>query len=253
MLSIRVRPMTHQLSKPLTELPSFLSTISMVVDDRSEIIRSLIAAERKSPPIYAPSRDHFCAVLEGKLTFDQAMVQARALADETERKCAIAILDASENFLRSEPPAPIGAFPSMHYRLPTGLTLNVSPLWLRRTSPERLMVLHFWQTPLSPWQLSAAGAVIRTAISQNQRQHSSCEIDFVSIPLPEGTLRRRFERYNWAALNPLDEVDLGRFWKQLLNAWAVYQRKEPREIRRRREPDMLDLIRKLERPGDRLP
>jgi hypothetical protein len=188
--------MTCRLSKPLTELPGFLSTISMVVDDRSEIIRNLVGAERKSPPVYDPSRDHFCAVLEGKLSFDQAMGQARVLTDETERGCAIAILEASEDFLRKQPPAAIDAFPPMNYRLPNGLALTVSPLWHRRTTPGRLMILHFWQVPLTPWQLSAAGAVIRATIAKYQPQYLSSELDFISISVPAGRTRRQFERYN---------------------------------------------------------
>jgi hypothetical protein len=238
-----MQPMTRQLSTPLTELPGFLSTISMVVDDRSEIVRSLIAAERKSPPVYDPARDLFCVVLEGKLSFEKAMGQARAIVDDTERKCAIEILEASEAFLRRQPSAPVGLFPSMNYQLPNGLILDVSPLWHRRTAPERLMVLHFWQKPLSAWQLSAAGAVIRTSLMHYRQQYLTCELDFISIPRPEGATRRRFELYNWAKINPLGDADLERFWKQFITAWTLYHRKEPREIRRRREPDMFDALR----------
>ncbi|HYS47793.1 MAG TPA: hypothetical protein VEM36_03340 [Xanthobacteraceae bacterium] len=235
--------MTRQFSTPLTELPGFLSTISMVVDDGSEIVRSLIAAERKSPPVYDPARDLFCVVLEGKLSFENAMRQARALIDETERACAIEILEASEVFLRKQLPAPVGVFPSKDYHLHNGLTLDVSPLWHRRTAPERLMVLHFWRKPLSDWQLSAAGAVIRTALTYHQPQYLACELDFISVPFPEGGTRRRFDQYNWAKIKPLSDVDLKRFWKQFLAAWTVYHRKEPRVIRRRREPNMFDSLR----------
>jgi hypothetical protein len=40
------RPMEFAVSTPLNELPAFLSTISMVVDDRASIIERLTQAER---------------------------------------------------------------------------------------------------------------------------------------------------------------------------------------------------------------
>jgi hypothetical protein len=42
--------MDFAVSTPLNELPAFLSTISMVVDDRASIIERLTQVERKSPP-----------------------------------------------------------------------------------------------------------------------------------------------------------------------------------------------------------
>jgi hypothetical protein len=123
--------MHPEFSTPLAELPTFLSTISMVVDDRAAIIQSLIQAERKSPPVYEPSRDLFLRVLEGGLAFDRATVQARRLRNETERRCAVQILDASELFLRSERPIRISRLKNLDYVLPNGLHLNVSPIWLR--------------------------------------------------------------------------------------------------------------------------
>lgn len=164
--------MRRQLSMPLTELPTFLSTISMVVDDRPAIVQKLIQAERKSPPVYEPSRELFLKVVEGKLSFDSATVQAQRLADETERRCAAQIMDASAQFLRSERAARVSRFPGLEYTLPNGLHLDVSPVWLRHLDPSRLMVLHFWQTPLSDWQLSAAAAVLKTALLNRHRFHS---------------------------------------------------------------------------------
>ena len=147
--------MHSELSTPLTELPSFLSTISMVVDDRAAIVQKLIQAERKSPPVYEPSRDLFLSVLEGKLAFGKATLQARRLADDTERRCAVQIMDASERFLSSERPARISRLPGLTYALPNGLQLDISPVWLRHLDPSRLLVLHFWQAPLSTRQLAA--------------------------------------------------------------------------------------------------
>jgi hypothetical protein len=99
--------MEKEFSTPLLELPSFLSTISMVGDDQNAIVERLIQAERKSPPVYDPARELFLTVLEGKLSFERARTQAWRLFNEVERKCALQILDASENFLRGERPARI--------------------------------------------------------------------------------------------------------------------------------------------------
>jgi hypothetical protein len=87
-----------ELSKPLVALPGFLSTISMVVDDRTAIIEQLRQAERKSPPKYGPTRDLFRRVLEGNFTFEEALNHARSLPDEIERNCALDVLSASKDF-----------------------------------------------------------------------------------------------------------------------------------------------------------
>lgn len=236
--------MQLEFSKPLSELPSFLSTISMVVDDRAAIVQQLIQAERKSPPRYGPTRDLFLRVLEGNFSFDDAFTQSRRLADETERKCAIRVLAASENFLRCERRARVGPFPSMKYFLPNGMQLDISPIWLRHLSPERLMVLHFWEAPLSPWQLSAAAAVLRSALHYEHQQYSACEVDFISVALSPFGGQRRFDRYNWSKLKPLRDDELVRFWRHFLGAWSEYHRREPREIRRRSPEDLFDRARR---------
>lgn len=232
--------MERDLSTPLIELPTYLSSISMVVDDRTAIIQSLVQAERKSPPIYEPARALFCRILEGSFNFQQAMIQARALADETERKCAVEVLQASEEFLCAERPTRVGIFPAMTHPLPNGMELSVSPILIRHFNPQRLMVLHFWRTPLSAWQLSAAGAVLRSALLRQQPQYSSCEVDFISVAVPNLATQRRFERYNWSKLRPLGPADLDRFWNQFLAAWSQYQRKGPREIKRKHMPSLFD-------------
>lgn len=230
--------MEREYSKPLTEIPSFLSTVSMVVDDRASIIKSLVQAERKSPPIYDPARELFRTVLEGSFTVQRAAEQAGRLVDTTERKVALEIIRASSDFLHREPPAPIGLFPAMDVSLPSGMRLAVSPIWLRHLAPERLMILHFWQTPLSPRQLSAAAAVLRKALLRHQPKYLDCELDFISVSQPANLSRRRFDRYNWSTLKPLTDHEFGRFWHQFSSAWSEYQRRGPREISRRRYPDM---------------
>jgi hypothetical protein len=97
--------MDIEYSKPLVELPSFLSTISMVADDHGTIIQQLIQAERKSPPKYGPTRDLFIRVLQGDFSFEAALKQTSTIHDETERRCAIDVLRASEWFLRQDDPA----------------------------------------------------------------------------------------------------------------------------------------------------
>ena len=113
-------------------------------------------------------------ILEGKLTFKQALGQAKKLSDPIERKCATDILIASRQFLQEEPRSiRVGLFPAMSIDLPNGVELDVSPVWLRHLSPNRLMILHFWQTPLSERQLSAAAAVLRTAGAAHAQQRAS--------------------------------------------------------------------------------
>ncbi len=56
--------MEKEFSTPLVELPSFLSTISMVGDDQNATVQKLIQAERKSPPVYDLARALFLAVLQ---------------------------------------------------------------------------------------------------------------------------------------------------------------------------------------------
>lgn len=231
--------MKSEFSTPLSELPTFLSTISMVVDDRAAIMQSLIQAERKSPPRYEPAKALFCRVLQGDFHVEQALDQARKLADTTERKCAIEILQASEKFLRGELQGRVGPFPSMSISLPNEVELGLSPVWLRHLDPERLMILHFWRRPLSQRQLSAAGAVLRVALSLHKPNHSSCELDFISVSLPENASQRQFRRYSWTTIKPFKEEELSRFWKPLCATWLDYQRRQPRKIKRKREPVML--------------
>jgi hypothetical protein len=96
------------------------------------------------------------------------------------------------------------------------------------------MVLHFWQTPLFDRQLGAAAAVLRTALLEAMPQYSSCQIDFISVAFSQFSNRRRFERYNWVKLMPLNQAELHRFWQQFIAAWSQYQRIGPREIKRKK-------------------
>jgi hypothetical protein len=216
----------------------------MVVDDRAAIVQRLTDAERKSPPVYDPARELFYRVLQGDLSLEKAIIQARNLHDQTERKCATEILRGSETFLLRERRSRIGPFPTMTYRLPNGMGLNVSGVMIRHLNPERLMVLHLWKTPLSDWQLSAASAVLKSVLLDQQPQYSACELDFISVSNSNPALERRFKQYNWTKLKPLNEHELARFWRQLLAAWSEYQRRPPREIRRKHLPSLLDFARK---------
>jgi hypothetical protein len=225
-------------STPLNELPSFLSSISMVVDDRTSIVRSLTQAERKSPTRYEPAKDLFCRVLQGDFTFAEALTQAGEVADSTERKHAVDILRASARFLVSESPARVGAFPTMNILIPNGMKLAVTPLWLRHLAPPRLMILHFWLTPLTPRQLSAAAAVLRAALLIHHPAYSGCELDFISVSQPDGAPARNFERYSWTKIKPLSETDLAYFWRQFCEAWSEYQKRGPRTFYRRRQTEL---------------
>jgi hypothetical protein len=233
-------PIFRELSTPLVELPTYLSTISMVVDSRAAIIQKLTQAERKSPPIYTPARELFLNVIQGRMSFDDAMTQARRLPDDTERKFAVQIMPASEDFLRNERPAIVSELPNLTYNVPNGLPLKIAPVWLRQLSPQRLLVLHFWQTPLSERQLGAAGAALRAALHAKQPQYSSSELDFISVSGSRFSGGRHFERYNWTKIRPLDADGLSRFWLQFLAAWTKYQSNGPREIVRRRAVGLFD-------------
>lgn len=212
----------------------------MVSDDRMAIIRNLIRAERKSPPYYEPARNLFRCVLEGKLSLKQVKEQARRLLDDHERHCAVDILSASSEFLRTEPKSRVGLFPAMSINLSNELALGIFPVWIRHLSPERLMILHFWQTPLSERQLSAAAAVLRTALNAHQPDYLASELDFVSVALPLNGSVRRFERYGWVRIKPLNDGELQRFWKPFCDAWFEYQSRGLRQIRRRRDPGLFD-------------
>jgi hypothetical protein len=106
--------------------------------------------------------------------------------------------------------------------------------------PERLLVLHFWQTSLSQWQLSAAAAVIRSALQTQMPQLASCEIDFISVASSLTGDRREFQRFNWTRLKALSQTELDRFWKQFLAAWSQYQRGGPRIIKRKKTFGLFD-------------
>jgi hypothetical protein len=230
--------MNEEFSTPLVELPSFLSTISMVGDDESAIIQKLVHAERKSPSVYAPSRDLFLAALEGKLNFEDVMRQAWNLSDEIQRKSAVSVLSTSKTFLSRERSVHISSVQKLEFSLPNGMPLDVTPVWLQQSNPPKLMILHFWRTPLSQWQLSAAAAVLKSTIRNQLPQLEACDIDFISVSFAQGSNSREFQRLNWTKLKPLNQVDLDRFWNYFLVAWSQYQRKAPRKIRRRKTPTL---------------
>jgi hypothetical protein len=214
----------------------------MVGDDQEHMIRQLTSAERPSPPVYNPARDLFIRVLQGDFSIQRALAETKRLHDETERKCAHDVLVASESFLAREPPAKVGRLDSMEVRLPNGMQLVVSPVWIRHLVPQpRLMILHFWQRPLSDWQLSAAAAILVAAMKRDNPACLSLDIDFLSVAIPDYSAGRRLRVYDWYTLKPLDDEGLSRFFDRLCEAWAAYQRREPRVIKSRHNRSLLDV------------
>jgi hypothetical protein len=231
--------METKLSTPLEEPPSFLSMVSMVGDDQADTVRQLVHAERKSPPFNEPARQLFLSVLEGKFTYQGALAQAKQLSDQIERKCARVILEASKKFLAEQPAAHVGRLQPMGILLPKGLELGVSPVWLRHLLPKRLLILHFWQEPLSNWQRSAAAGILMAAMERHNPVLTRLEIDFISISEPAFSAGRhlnagrRLKEYGWHNLDRLDGDDLRRFLDRFCDAWDKYKRLPPREIRQR--------------------
>ena len=232
--------MLTKFSTPINELPSFLSTISMVGDDQSAIIQKLRDAERKSPSGYGPTRDLFLTILQGKLSFEKAMDQAWLIKDDTERKCATQVLETSKQFLLGQHPARIAPLLGLNFSLPNGLSLAVSPVWIRQSDQTRLLVLHFWQSAFTQWQLAAAAAILRSSLMRQKHEYASCEIDLISVPFFELINGRRFEIYNWAKLKPLDDTGLNRFLDRLVSAWNEYKKHSPREVKARHSRTLFD-------------
>lgn len=231
--------MLTKFSTPISELPSFLSTISMVSDDKTSIIQKLRDSERKSPSVYEPTRDLVLAILEGKLDFAAAMLQAWRIADETEKKCATQVLGALQDFLTRQRPAHIVSLRKLEFLLPNGLPLTIAPIWIRQFNPDRLMVLHFWQTAFTDLQLSAAAAVLRHVLRGHD--YESCEIDFISVPYLELAKRRRAEIYTWTRLRPLSPEGLNRFWGRFVDAWKDYHMEGRRLIKTKPRKTLFDI------------
>lgn len=232
--------MEPEFSTPLTDFPAFLSSVSMVVDDREEVIRSLIRAERKSPSRYDPAKEIFIRILQGDFSVEKGLQQAKALVDQTERDCAITVLNASAGFLRGEKPAKIGKLPAMSIELPNKMQLPVSAVLLRHLEENQLLILHFWRRPLTDQQLSAIGAILRRALRKHQPRYSTCELDFIAVFERGEPPKRTFRKYNWSKISPMDDSDLEKFLGRLCEAWKIYQDRGPREIKRRRPPGLFD-------------
>jgi hypothetical protein len=221
------------LSKPLDELPAFLSMISMVADDEREIVKGFTRAERKSPARYEPAKQIFFRILSGDLTYQAGIAQALEVSDPVERNCAVSVLRVANLFLKTQRPGRIARLPFIQTTLPNGLELDVGPVWVRDSDGERLLVLHFWRNPLTPRQLSAAGAILRLALLQNRREFALLELDLISAAIPEGSEARRFVNYHWKQLAPLTEDELFKFSQKLRSAWKAYQLIGPRKIKQR--------------------
>lgn len=231
--------MSLQISKPLEELPAFLSTISMVVDDRAAIVRELVQAERTSPSCYQPARDLFLSILKGEFSHEKALEQAKYLTDAVEARCAVAVLTVAADFLKSQSPSHLLRLEFPLATLPTGMALKVGPVWVRHwQAEERLLVLHLWQSPLTQRQLGAAGRLVRDAVYARHPRYATSEIDFISVATPDLASGRRFHCYGWEALKVLNDAENLRFWRQFGEAWDVYLRRGPRIVKSRRSPDL---------------
>jgi hypothetical protein len=166
------------------------------------------------------------------------MYHARRLADATERNCAIDVLNASKAFLIKQPPGKVGQLERMKIRLPNSMDLVVSPVWVRHLDTDRLMILHLWESALSNWQLSAAGAILLSALRQHKPECASLKLDFISIAVPPHRDKRQLQVYSWESLQPLDDVGLFRFFQRLCAGWKEYRRRGPRPIKKRAQPDL---------------
>lgn len=230
-------------SRLLLALPSFLSLTSMVTDDPEDMITGLRHAERKSPACYDPARALFFRVLQGDFTFDIALAQARKLTDDVERKCAIGVLEASKSFLLAQPTAKVGRLPQMSISLPNGMEVNVSPVWIRHLAVEQLMILHVWRTPLSDYQLSIIGGILQAALIRHQPRCARRDLELISVAAPEHASGRRLRSFSWEKLRPLDDDGLRRALSVICYAWAEYQRRGPREVMRKAQPDLFNRAR----------
>ena len=238
--------METKLSKLLTEFPSFLSAVSMVADDREQIIRELQHAERPSPEVYRPARELFLSVLRGHLDFESALAQAGRVPDEVARRCARDVLRASKSFLMQQQPTEVIPLRGMGIELPNGMELRVSPVWHRRFSPARVLVLHFWRDALSDWQLRAAAGILRLAPAGDKPACLGLDLDFVSVAVPDHSAARRLRSYTWQTLDPLRGDELDHFLQRLCDAWAKYQERGPRPYKARPRRDLFNLASELE-------
>ncbi|MBN9050691.1 MAG: hypothetical protein J0H78_14610 [Rhizobiales bacterium] len=218
--------------KKLRELPSFLSTASMVFDDREKTIDLLFKAEKPSPPVYEPARRLFCSVLSGDLSWERAIEEAERL-DGRERGCAVDVLNHSRDFLLKQPRSRVSKI-GLSTTIPNGMKLRIAPIWVRELPQPRLLVLYFWMKPLNDHQVSAVAAILRMALLDRQKEFKSYDLDFVSVSMEEKANTRRFSCLDWKRAHPLDEGDLMRFWARFVAAWDEYQRRPPR-VRRRKE------------------
>lgn len=232
--------MVEDLSKPLGALPGFLSTISMVEDDQAQVIKGFIGAERKSPPRYGAARQLVLRVLEGQISLQQARDLADTVSDPVDRRCAQQVLRASQPFLESATAAPLSPLPLMSVEVRAGLSLSVGPVWVRQLEEPRLLLLHLWDRPLNKRQVRAVLAILRNALAAQQPAWSYWEIDFVSVATPELASERRCRVYGWRTLDPMEDDELARFFRDMLSAWDEYHRMGPRPVKRRGAPGLFD-------------
>jgi hypothetical protein len=231
--------MIEDLSIPLEELPGFLSTISMVEDDRREIIKGLIAAERKSPPRYDAARQLILRVLEGQIDYERAEAFAATIPDPIDKRCAEDVLNAAKPFLRSATTSPVGQLAPMRFEVRPELFLKVAPIRVRQLSEPRVLLLHVWDRPLNDRQVRAALAILKRALTDQLPAYSYRDIDFVTLSTPPLSARRSCRIYGWNSLPPMETDELDRFLGALSDAWSEYQRHGPRSVKRRGPPRLL--------------
>ena len=222
--------------RKLTELPSFLSTVSMVVDNRAEIVKGFTRAERKSPSVYDSARELFFSVLRRQFTFEMALDQARLISDKVKRDCAVQVLEACKTFLRDTEGTEIGQLEPLYIDLPNGLVLPVSPVWVRHFAPERLLVLHLWRAPLTDRQVRALKAVLIKALLKAKSRHVLSEIDVFSVAMPDNATSRKSRLYTSEKYPALDNDDFERFVHELCEAWTEYQRQPVRKLSQKKLP-----------------
>ncbi|WP_126401830.1 hypothetical protein [Blastochloris tepida] len=229
-------PITY--GKPLLEPPAYFSIAGMYGCSKSEIISRLRDAERPSPSIYTPAVDLFIAVLEKKISFKGAIVQASRLP-EPQNRCATNVLLEADNFLSLESAHCITKIPDIALPIGSELKINVSPIWLRRIGNIfRVLSLYFWKKKLTSGQLSAVGAIIKGGISCCRSDLSGLEIDLIAISENDLLSRRTFERYGWDRLKPLNEGDLEKFLSLFRESWREYRANGPRTPQTRHKKDL---------------
>ena len=231
--------MSDDLSVPLDELPGFLSTISMVEDDQRDIVKRLIAAEKKSPPRYDAARQLFLSVIEGQIDHERAELFANTISDPIDRRCAQDVLKAATNYLRSATSSPVGQLSPMRFEIRPDLSLGVAPIRVRQLEEPRVLLLHVWDRPLSDRQVRAAISILKRTLADQAPEYAYRDLEFVTVSTPPLSAQRSCKVYGWKTLPHMEDDELSRFLLALSDAWQTYRSIGPRPVRRRGPPRLL--------------